>query len=294
MPTDFPTSNDVFTEPSAPASTPLGDAGDSTRNSFEFHKDVGDAIMAMQAEATLAAHSHNGSTFRHGSKLTQANTHENADTDLSPSSIHHTIGTGENQGAAANHTHGAAVIWPVGSIFITVVSGNPASSPHNLPGTWTAVEGCFIVAAGSTFTAGSTGGGTSHTHTVTHGTTGAHSHTSGDSSTGGSHSHAGAGSSGSSNFSHRHTWGSTSVSSGIRPHGSGIGVASSSSHSHTGNSSSNDSSHSHSINSSSSGGDHFHTIPGSDSQGSHTHTSSFTTSDHFPPYLVVYVWERTA
>jgi len=38
-------------------------------------------------------------------KLAQANTHESADTDTAPTSLHHTLGTGANQAAAGNHTH---------------------------------------------------------------------------------------------------------------------------------------------------------------------------------------------
>ena len=67
--------------------------------------DLGDAIEAMQTEATVLAHTHDGSGSRNGSKLAQANTHQSADTDTGPTSLHHTLGTGANQGAAGNHTH---------------------------------------------------------------------------------------------------------------------------------------------------------------------------------------------
>lgn len=105
MATEFPTSNDVFTEPSSPGSTALSSAGTGSRNHTQHHRDYGDAIEAMQAQATRLAHSHDGSTARHGSKLAQAVTHETPDTDALTTSLHHTLGTGNTQAAAGNHTH---------------------------------------------------------------------------------------------------------------------------------------------------------------------------------------------
>lgn len=105
MSTLFPGSNDNFTEPSSPGSTALSSAGSGSRAHTKHHTDLGDAIEAMQAEATLLVHSHDGSTARHGSKLAQANTHQSADTDTGPTSIHHTLGTGANQAASGTHTH---------------------------------------------------------------------------------------------------------------------------------------------------------------------------------------------
>lgn len=105
MPTNFPSSDDVFTEPGSPGTTTLSSAGSGTRTHTEHHRDIGDAIEAMQTQATLLAHSHDGSTARHGSKLLQANTHQSPDTDASTSALHHTIGTGANQAAAGTHTH---------------------------------------------------------------------------------------------------------------------------------------------------------------------------------------------
>lgn len=105
MATDFPGADDVFTEPSSPGTTALSSAGTGSRNHTQHHRDLGDAIEAMQAQATLLVHSHDGSTARHGSKLAQANTHQSPDTDTGTGSLHHTIGTGANQAAAGNHTH---------------------------------------------------------------------------------------------------------------------------------------------------------------------------------------------
>lgn len=105
MATNFPGSNDTFTVPSSPGSTALSSAGDGTENHTQSHRDLGDAVVAMQVQATLLAHSHDGSTARHGSKLLQANTHQTPDTDTGTGSLHHTLGTGANQSAAGNHTH---------------------------------------------------------------------------------------------------------------------------------------------------------------------------------------------
>lgn len=49
-------------------------------------------------------HSHDG-TREQGQKLVQANTHQSPDTDVSGTSLHHTLGTGHNQAARGDHTH---------------------------------------------------------------------------------------------------------------------------------------------------------------------------------------------
>lgn len=55
------------------------------------------------------------------------------------------------------------LIYPVGSIYISVNS----TSPETLfGGTWEAIEGRFLIAADSTFTAGSTGGEATHILTI--------------------------------------------------------------------------------------------------------------------------------
>ncbi len=106
MPTNYPGGTDAFSEPSLPENTTLSSSGSGTRNHTEHHRDLGDAIEAIQAHAAQKTHNHNGGTGATGGpKLVQANTHESADTDASDSSIHHTIGTGAHQAAAGNHTH---------------------------------------------------------------------------------------------------------------------------------------------------------------------------------------------
>lgn len=104
MPTSYPGSNDTFQVPSSPGSTPLSSPGDSGRNHVQLLEDIGDAVEALQANATQTTHSHSG-TGINGPKLSQSNTHQGADTDTGPTSIHHTLGAGANQAAAGNHNH---------------------------------------------------------------------------------------------------------------------------------------------------------------------------------------------
>ena len=112
MPSVYPHQIDVFTEPSAPASTPLDSAGSGDRNHWQHHRDLGDAVEALQVHAAKATHLHDGSDGT--SKLAQQNTHENADTDSGPNAIHHTLGKGANQAAPGNHQHQASEILNLG------------------------------------------------------------------------------------------------------------------------------------------------------------------------------------
>ena len=86
--------------------------------------------------------------------------------------------------------------WPVGSIFITASSTNPATLLGG--GTWTQIQGKYLLAASSTYTLGSSYGSMtktlstsnlpSHTHGFTTGSAGSHSHTASTASAG-NHSH---------------------------------------------------------------------------------------------------------
>lgn len=110
MPTNYPNGLDEFIEPLSPETTPLSQAGTGNYNHIQSHTNMGDAIEALQANATLATHDHSGDPGAgadrvRGYKLQQANTHEGCDVDSSPAAIHHTIGPGPNQAAAGNHTH---------------------------------------------------------------------------------------------------------------------------------------------------------------------------------------------
>ena len=111
MATSYPGSLDSFNEPSEPEGTPLSEAGaGNTRNHFQHHRDLGDAMEALEANASLKAHDHSGDgTTAHGVKLLQANTHQTPDTDSSPSALHHTLdtptGATANKAAPADHVH---------------------------------------------------------------------------------------------------------------------------------------------------------------------------------------------
>lgn len=65
--------------------------------------------------------------------------------------------------------HIVNLIYPVGSIYISLNDTNPGTL---FGGTWTAIQGRFLIGANSTYIAGNTGGNTSHSHTTNAGTTG--------------------------------------------------------------------------------------------------------------------------
>jgi hypothetical protein len=104
--TNYPTSADIFNVPSSPGSVNLSDAGDSSRNHAKNHDDLGAAVMALQHNAAQLTHDHSGGggTFATG-KLSQQNTHQNADTDSATSALHHTLGSSPDQAAAGDHGH---------------------------------------------------------------------------------------------------------------------------------------------------------------------------------------------
>lgn len=57
----------------------------------------------------------------------------------------------------------ADMIYPVGSIYMSVNSTSPATL---FGGTWEQIEDRFLLAAGNTYTAGATGGNATHTLTI--------------------------------------------------------------------------------------------------------------------------------
>ena len=52
-------------------------------------------------------------------------------------------------------------IWPVGSIYLSTQSTDPSTF---LGGTWSRIQGRFLLGASSTYPAGSTGGAAEHKH----------------------------------------------------------------------------------------------------------------------------------
>jgi hypothetical protein len=104
--TNYPGSADTFNVPSLPESTSLSSAGTGSRAHTDHHKDLGDAVVALENNAAQKTHDHSGgSGFGSTPKLAQANTHESPDTNASTSALHHTLGTGAFQAAPGNHTH---------------------------------------------------------------------------------------------------------------------------------------------------------------------------------------------
>jgi hypothetical protein len=291
MPTTFPGADDVYQVPALPVTTPLNHSGLDNRTHTNLHADHGDALVAMQAEATFLIHDHSGG-FRQGSKLLQANTHESPDTDSATSSIHHTIDvtqTSATKYAAGTHTHPVVPSYPVGGFFFSVNSATPESL--GITGTWASVGQRFLVAQGGSMglVAGVNGGSNTHIHTVpTSGSSNPHSHTNSSLGATGSHAHGG-GTTSSNGVSHTH--GSTQVGQSSGTSGPETNV--SGTHTHTTGSAS--ASHSHSVPSTSSDGSHAHTVADTGTEPAHTHTvSNLASASNLVPYLVVYMWKRTA
>ena len=158
------------------------------------------------------------------------------------------------------------LFYPVGSIYTSTKNTNPAAT---LGGTWTQIKDRFLLCAGDSYSAGTTGGSATHTHTSA-----AHTHEI---------------------PSHKHSlsdngWGYLSMG------GNGVikMIYSYNSGSWTGNWQITGSS---SKASTASGGDGMVLGGYTDST---TVTSNSTTpgntgsSSNLPPYKVVYAWERTA
>lgn len=161
-------------------------------------------------------------------------------------------------------------IYPIGSIYMSV---NPTDPGELFGGAWQAIENTFLVAQGSSFTAGSTGGTTTHTHTQVATTSGGPSNnTSGSTAITvaqmPSHTHEalywygtgqrfGVNSTGSCTYRLSYTVGAAEEGWRTGPVGSGQG--------------------------------HTHTL------SSHTHSTSATTTgsgNNLPPYMAVYMWQR--
>jgi microcystin-dependent protein len=161
----------------------------------------------------------------------------------------------------------ANLIYPVGSIYMSVNSTSPATL---FGGTWEMIEGRFLLASGGGYSAGSTGGEAAHTLTIDE--MPLHHH-SGSTDSGGSHSH----SYGSGKYVHLTTDGDTGAdtySGNIS--GSGYKLPRSK----------DSENYSHSS-STASGGSHTHSF----TTGS---AGSGTSHNNMPPYLVVNIWKRTA
>lgn len=205
---------------------------------------------------------------------------------------------------------------PVGSFYITENATNPGTL---YGGTWVQIQDVFLLAAGSTYTAGTTGGAA--TTTLVSGNLPAHAHTSGTLANAAESAHThGAGSYGVAGEA-AHTHSGTSLgtnTTGAHKHNltrdndaaSGTGQwhlhsTGSGAVQNTDINMSSAGDHSHSITGSvGAGTSHTHTFSGTSAAGSsHNHTISGSTGNGpgtstpvgiLPPYLVVYVFKRTA
>lgn len=162
--------------------------------------------------------------------------------------------------------------YPVGSIYMSVNNTNPGTL---FGGTWEQIQDKFLLAAGSTYSGGSTGGAASinlaHSHTVN------------------SHNHSLPANTGSHTLtssempSHHHMTGQTY--SGWKLSGSGNGPAGL----YTGYGLTD------ATTDTGGGGGHSHSIGGNTGDATPGTNSQLSSSQSIlPPYLTVYVWKRTA
>lgn len=178
-------------------------------------------------------------------------------------------------------------VYPIGAIYMSTVSTNPGTL---FGGTWAQIQDRFLLGAGTTYTAGNTGGAASQTLTTSH--LPAHTHGVGTLAAANESSHThGAGSFGTStNGGHTHGLGrdkdGATGSGEYVSHSTGISGPEQIYYSAM-----------------TTDGDHSHSIGGTSGAGSaHTHTLSGATASAgsgtavpiLPPYLVVYMFRRTA
>jgi len=193
-------------------------------------------------------------------------------------------------------------IYPVGAIYISTVSTSPATL---FGGTWEAMGGRFLIGADSTYQAGKAGG--SATHTLTAAEMPSHGH-SGSAGYGGEHSHS---ATSDTTANHTHTRGTMeitgTISTGARwynPAGTGAFYSW-----HTGDQDGDTSGSGGKIfnfaaskswtGATSAAGQHSHKVTVTQG-GAHNHSVSVGNTgggqphNNMPPYLPVYMWERTA
>ena len=263
-----------------------------------------DTVEASNLMAGETAHDRNGEPVVGAFTETQADWNE-TDSD-SPAYIKNK----PNIAAAVTDAHIVDLIYPVGSIYLTVDTSSPATL---FGGTWERIKDKFLLSAGDTYSNTNTGGSASHTHT-----TGSHTLTSSESGMPG-HGHgftqptvsgggvtsgiSGGGSTGGiTGGSHSHA---IHIRQDLKVNdGSGQRIGGASSYSSTLNAGEpiQNSTHSHDLPS------HNHNLPahshtvsggsvsnasGQSATSGHSHGDTGSSSN-LPPYLVVNVWKRTA
>lgn len=142
MAINYPNGVDTFSEPTLPEYTSLAQPGPDGRAHVAHHRDLGDAVEALQTHAAKRGHDHSGdaTSTSAGAKLKWNNTHQSevpatsltvarqyADTDYNDLSIHHTLGTGQFQAAPGNHNHVYSTL--IGIPWLACLSTQPPPDP---------------------------------------------------------------------------------------------------------------------------------------------------------------------
>lgn len=193
------------------------------------------------------------------------------------------------------------LVYPVGSIYMSVASASPAIL---FGGTWEQLKDRFLLGAGDTYTAGDTGGSASHTLTTDEMPSHSHTFTGSAVTSGGiSANHTHTGTSGNPSANHYHSGPSHSHTIGVAnrsvvaqgtywtaPDGRNYSTYSSGA-AGTGATGTVSAWHTHTTTTGTESAGHTHSVTASGSIGSTGSGASFSI---LPPYLVVYMWKRTA
>ena len=124
---------------------PKGDKGDSADIPYSASTPFMDGVGSVGSANTVARgdHRHPSDTSRQ-EKLVSG-------TNIKTINGHSVLGSGDIKS------------YPIGSIYLSISSATPASL---FGGTWEQIKDVFLLAAGNTYAAGSTGGEATHTLTI--------------------------------------------------------------------------------------------------------------------------------